>query len=686
MTPGGWASRHLGSLRSHRWELRSQLLALAMLPVIVFAIVWGAYVVQQRAADLQAQLQQRAQLLARQLAVAADYGIFSRNIVALQNLTIAVVKEPSVMSATIYDLNQEILASSQNRHNKGNLPETNIRDLMDQSVRMGKLPIGNRAARWVTYLEPVRSPTVVIEDLPDSQPSVPRQYIIVFAVVEVSSESIASDMLRFSLTVFSLLTGVLVISWLIVKNFSLRIDRRVQAVALAAQQIGEGKSGIRLGRSNITVFDHLSQDINRMSQQLELSRSELEQRVEQATLAMREQRDTAERANSAKTRFLAAASHDLRQPMHALNLLLTALQHEHAKPMRDELMQRIDATSKAMSGLLDALLDISRLDAGGVKPQVATFELLPLLLNVRETYEGLAQIKGIEFHVRPSRLCVHSDPMLIERILGNFVSNAIRYTPAGGRVLVAVRRRGQHCLLQVRDNGPGIEVKDQHAIFEEFVQIQNPQRDRSLGLGLGLAIVQRLAHLLKHPISLRSCPGHGSTFAIELPTRHQLPSKPQGVTATPGGPVNLADPATSSLLGGSRILLVEDDTQVRESYELLLRLWGCDVGSHESASAALEQLSRHDWTPQLIVADYRLGGRLNGVELIAAVRKQLSPTIPAVLITGNTEEPELRQLRDPTIRVLFKPVKPAELMNTLHELLRRAQIANPDAKIDSACN
>ena len=686
MSPGGWARRRIDALRSHRWDLRSQLLALAMLPVIVFAIVWGTYVVQQRADDLQAQLQQRAQLLARQMAVAADYGIFSRNLVALQNLTVAVVKEPSVISATIYDLNQEILATSQNNQNNGNNPMINIKGLMDQSINQGNLPVGSRGVGWIAYLEPVRSPTLTIEDLPEAQSSALKQIVNGYAVVEVSSNAIASEMLRFSLTVFSILAGVLGISWLIVKNFSSRIDRRVQAVALAAQQIGQGKSGIRLGRSNINVFDHLSQDINRMSQRLEQSRSELEQRVDQATLAMREQRDSAERANSAKTRFLAAASHDLRQPMHALNLLLAALQHEHAKPMRQELLQRIDATSKAMSGLLDALLDISRLDAGGVKPQVETFELLPLLLNLRDTYEGLAQIKGVELHVRLSRLWVQSDPMLVERILGNFVSNAIRYTPAGGRVLVAVRERGQRCLLQVRDNGTGIETKDQQAIFEEFIQIHNPQRDRSLGLGLGLAIVKRLAHLLDHPLELRSCPGHGSTFAIGVPIRHKLSANAQGMAVTPGEPTNLAAPAPISLLSAYRILLVEDDTQIRESYELLLRLWGCEVSSCASAGAALAQLGRHGWTPQIIVADYRLGGRCNGVDLITAVRQRLSSATPAVLITGNTEEPELRQLRDQAIRVLFKPVKSAELMNTLHELLPRAQSANPNPQVDPGCN
>lgn len=673
--------RKLGGLLLLHWDLRGQLLALAMLPVLVLAIVWGAYVIRQRANDLQAQLQERAQLLARQMAVAADYGIFSRNLATLQTLTLAVSREPAVVAATIYGVNQEVLAANRAAESLPHPQHYDLRDLINQSARHGNTPVSSSTGRWIAYLEPVRSPSLAIDDLPDSRPLAAQAVFNGYAVVEVSSEAISSELAGFGFGVFALLAGILVSSWIIVRSFSSRIDRRIQAVALAAQQIGQGRAGVRLGTSNIAIFDRLSQDLNRMAERLEQSRLELEQRVEQATVAMREQRDTAERANSAKTRFLAAASHDLRQPMHALSLLLAALKPEQSLHSRQDLLQRVEATTHAMSELLDALLDISRLDAGGVQPREETFELLPLLLRVRDTYEGLAHRKGIEFHVRPSKLWVRSDPMLLQRILGNFVSNAIRYTPSGGRVLLTSRPRGQQCLIQIRDNGPGIGAHDQQAIFEEFVQIHNPQRDRSQGLGLGLAIVQRLAQLLRHPIELRSCPGHGATFAVLVPTMDPV-TRSIGTGGGEFSPAAQAGHASPANLNGYRLLLIEDDALVRESYERLLELWGCDVRSHTSAATALAQLHDLDWAPQLIISDYRLGGGVNGLELIAAVRQHFGATLPAALVTGNTEDPELRKFNDSATRVLFKPVKPAILMRALEELVYLAPHTRSDAVVD----
>ena len=656
-----------GIFRRH-WDLRGQLLALAMLPVLVFAIVWGAYVIRQRANDLQAQLHQRAQLLARQMAVAADYGIFSHNLATLQTLTLAVSREPAVVAATIYDVNQEVLAVNLSAESLSQPQRHDVRNLINQSVQLGNTAVSSSTGRWIAYLEPVRSPSLAIDDLPDGRPLATDALFKGYAVVEVSSEAIRAELVSFGFSVFALLLGILASSWVIVRSFSSRINHRIQAVALAAQQIGQGRAGVRLGPSNIVIFDRLSQDLNRMAERLEQSRLDLEQRVEQATVAMREQRDTAERANSAKTRFLAAASHDLRQPMHALSLLLAALKQEQSQHSREDLLQRVEATTHAMSGLLDALLDISRLDAGGVQPREVSFELLPLLLRVRATYEGLALRKRIEFHVRPSRLWVHSDPMLLERILGNFISNAIRYTPPGGRVLLTSRPRGQHCLLQVRDNGPGIEPEYQQTIFEEFVQIHNSQRDRSQGLGLGLAIVQRLAQLLRHPIELRSCPGHGATFAIRVPSMKPVATSIDLALNESCSAIS-SDQAAPASLQGYRILLVEDDTLVRDSYERLLELWGCDVRSHANAPTALAQLREPDWMPQIIISDYRLGGGLNGLELIAALRQLGTPALPAILVTGDTEETALRDLADPSIHVLFKPVNPAVLSQSLRRFL-----------------
>lgn len=670
--------RQLDRLFGFRRDLRSQLLALAMLPVIAFAIVWGTYVIHQRANDLQAQLQERAQLLARQMAVAADYGIFSGNSGALRSLTLAVSREPAVMVASIYGANKDILATHRTPESEVDSQDIHIdiRELDRQFLGNGQ--IHNSKNRWIAYLEPVRSPALSIDDLPDQTPSTA---INGYAVVVVSTKTINAELTGFVISVLALLAGVLASSWIIVRSFSSLIDRRIKAVALAAQQIGQGQSGVRLGPSKTVIFDRLSNDLNRMAEQLEKSRFELERRVEIATIGMRQQRDEAERANTAKTRFLAAASHDLRQPMHALSLLIAALQQEQSAQSRAHLLERIDVTTQAMSLLLDALLDISRLDAGGVQAQCEACELLPLLMSVSDTHDALAQRKGIDLHVRPCKLLVQSDPVLLQRILGNLVSNAIRYTAPGGRVLIAARKRGQYCLLQVRDNGPGIDPRHQKSIFDEFVQIHNPQRDRSQGLGLGLAIVQRLANLLGHTVTLRSCPDKGSSFGLLIPIADPM-SKGTEINTLTEAKTTHPGPPNSTDLVGCRLLLVEDDTLVRDSYERLLTLWGCEVSSHPTAAAALTEVHAGSFTPQIIISDYLLGQGTDGLKLIASIRRHIGTPIPAALITGNTEDPVLRQNNDHTIRIIFKPVRPAMLLQTLLELLPPSQIPAKPAVIN----
>lgn len=660
----------------HRWQLRGQLLALAMLPVTFFACVWGGYVIQQRSSDLEAQLQQRAQLLSRQMAVAADYGIFSRNQAALQTLTLSVAKEPEVVAAVIYGANQETLATNAVGEFPTAIDTLQIAKLVRESSRQNNASVRQDVGQLIIYLEPVLSPALTIDDVPEGGAASNSAWVKGYALVCVTSEAIFSQSLQFGLAVFALLAAAMTSSWYLVKGISVRIDRRIQAMALAAQQIGSGVTGIRLGFSNVSVFNQLSQDINRMAERLETSRQHLELQVELATAGMREQRDNAERANSAKTRFLASASHDLRQPMHALSLLLAAMRQETSAPMREELLARIEATAEAMGNLLDALLDISRLDAGGVHAHPKGFALQPLLLTLRETYEGLAGRKNIELECRPTHLWAYSDPLLLQRMLGNFISNAIRYTPHGGRVFIAARRRGDQCLLQVRDNGPGIDELHQQSIFEEFVQIHNPQRDRSEGLGLGLAIVRRLAELLGHTLSLRSSAGSGATFSVTVPCTVPLSQdiSDSGVNegelpaVTPGG------------LQGCRILLCEDDHLVRESYERLLCLWGCEVKAYADASSLLLSISQNPWQAQLIISDYRLGGIHNGLQLIHAAHQVLGVEVPAVLITGDTEDPALRLVKAQEVRVLYKPVKPNLLLQTLLELLSSESL--PTAVVD----
>jgi signal transduction histidine kinase len=668
------ATRLLRGLALRHMELRGRLMWLAMLPVLVFAVVWGIYVIRQRDADLAAQLQQRAQLLARQLAVAADYGIFSFNQAALDNLAQGVLRESSVISATIIGADGQVLATRHAQAQGKAIPPGTLQSMLEASRRSGGGGVSEQNAQWVAHLEPVRTPLLVVDDLPE--PSLPQRSDTLHghAIVQVSTHSIQTELFEFGSRVMVLLAGVLLSGWVMARRFSNNIDQRIQAVVQAAQKIGAGHIGIRLPASTIPSFARLSQDINSMAGQLEQSRQRLEQRVHEATQALREQRDAAQQASRDKTRFLAAASHDLRQPMHALNMLLEAMKQESRPDERAKLLERIEASSQAMSALLDALLDISRLDAGSVRFQLGPFELQPLLRRLRDTYESEAERRGIALVVHGSRAWVRSDPMLLERILGNFLSNALRYTPVGGCVLLAVRTRGENCVIQVRDNGPGIALQEQASVFQEFVQLHNPQRDRSQGLGLGLAIVQRLAQLLHHPVGVRSCVGSGATFHIQLP-RCEVAAPPP--TPPSGPPWNGASTQASAGLDGCRILLVEDDALVRDSYARLLQLWGCDARVHANADSVFAALGQDGWRPHLIVTDHRLGGALNGRQLIDALRHRWGADLPAAIMTGDTEDADLGRAGTDQLRVLYKPVKPNELRQVLVQLWREGSGTAP---------
>jgi CheY-like chemotaxis protein len=289
--------------------------------------------------------------------------------------------------------------------------------------------------------------------------------------------------------------------------------------------------------------------------------------------------------------------------------------------------------------------------------------------NLQNTYQSLAEEKGLDLIIRPTKACTRSDPMLLERILSNFVSNAVRYTPLGGVVYVAVRPHGQEWLVQVRDNGPGISPKEQENIFQEFVQLNNPQRDRSQGLGLGLAIVKRLMHLLSHRVAVRSAEGQGATFSVYIPKIELSESTAQ--TAVDNVKAS-NDP--SSQLKGLRILVIEDDELVRKSFQGLLAMWGANVDVFERAELAIQHAIQPDHHPDLIITDHRLGGSHNGLELSREIAQLLSHPIPTLLITGDTEDLSLQRISDKHIHVLYKPVKPNVLIGTIHNLIIRPLI------------
>jgi PAS domain S-box-containing protein len=368
----------------------------------------------------------------------------------------------------------------------------------------------------------------------------------------------------------------------------------------------------------------------------------------------------AEEANLAKSKFLAAASHDLRQPIHAQGLFLSVLARTQLSIYQRDVLTKATTASKASSTMLNALLDFSRIEAGAIKPKWQPFRLQPLLNKLEREFASLADEKGIAYRSRETDLIVQSDPMLVEFILRNLISNAIRYTDHGG-VLVASRKRGGHAVLEVWDTGIGVAPEHQQEIFREFHQLGNPERDQRKGLGLGLAIVDGLARTLGHDLSLASTEHRGSVFRMALPI------------ATTALPVEQASVELGSAsMFNARVLVIDDDEAVRSGMLHLLGDWGCKCETAESIEDALAIVRIH--TPDLVISDYRLREQRTGLEAIAALRELLGDNFPALLITGDTAPERLREAHASGIPLLHKPVSPSLLYSKLASMLPNGSI------------
>nr|WP_246513735.1 ATP-binding protein [Azospirillum picis] len=366
-------------------------------------------------------------------------------------------------------------------------------------------------------------------------------------------------------------------------------------------------------------------------------------------------RREADRANIAKSKFLAAASHDLRQPVQSLMLLMEVLSSRIADGPTRNVLGTMDRSLGALKMLLDGLLDVSRLDAGAVVPDMTAFPLGEVLERVAASSRPVALQKGLLLHIVPSRANVYSDPMLLGRILQNLVENALRYT-AQGRVLIGCRRLRDRVRIEVWDTGIGIPADQQADIFQEFVQVGNASRNRDQGLGLGLAVVRRLSEMMGHPVTVRSSPGRGSVFAVEVPLALAPAAHPPATAAA-------ARPAVPTT-----VLVIEDDEIVREGLRAMLVEWGCTVSAAGSCAEALD-LAHRGPVPDLIIADYRLRDGRTGTEAIREVRLALGRILPGLLVTGDTAPARAQEAEAGNFRVIHKPVRAADLRRAVSEVM-----------------
>lgn len=367
--------------------------------------------------------------------------------------------------------------------------------------------------------------------------------------------------------------------------------------------------------------------------------------------------EAANRANQAKSRFLATASHDLRQPLQTLALLSGALRRMVTGDDAAEVLAQQEHAVATMSRLLNALLDISKLESGAVKPQLHDFRVATVLEAISRGFHAVAQSKGLDLVVEPSEESLHSDPALVEQILKNLVSNAVKYTQHG-RVVVRCRREDAALRIEVLDTGVGIPAAQLAYIYDEFYQVgvaANSSRD---GYGLGLSIVQRLVKLLGARLEAVSEVGRGSVFAVLLPRARSAVRDAERVAArAPAPPV----------AGGARVLLVEDDASVRAATAMLLRVEGYRVTAVASLAAALPTVAQAE--PELLVTDYHLGNGELGTEVITALRARVRPGLKAILLTGDTSAVIKEMHADPNLRVLSKPVNAEALLGLLQALL-----------------
>ena len=358
-------------------------------------------------------------------------------------------------------------------------------------------------------------------------------------------------------------------------------------------------------------------------------------------------KDDAERANVSKTRFLAAASHDLRQPVQAIFFFVSVLAHKLRGHAAQSILDDLQTSVEGLNILLDSLLDVSKLDAGLVAPKETNFSVSAVLDRLAAEFQPIAADKGLALRMVGSSAIIRSDPALLSRIVQNLVANAIRYT-LRGRILLGCRRRGDNLRIEVWDTGIGIPANRTRDIFDEFTQLGNPERDRSQGLGLGLAIVDRLSRLLGHKVDLRSRPGMGSMFAVTVPM--------SGSVVFPRHSVNhgIKAPEASRRL----VVLIDDEVIVLKGLTMVLQAWGYEVISATSEKEAIELLSVTKSAPCLILADYRLREGRTGTEAVLKIREMFASDIPSIIITGDTAPERLREAEASGLSILHKPVQP----------------------------
>ncbi len=610
------------------------MLVIALLPALLAEFGMAAYFTTQALRTASRDVEARAATAAGHLAAALPHALANGDLTLVRDLLENERRNNGLAFARVIDAAGNVVAQG------GDLAGTTGTDHYRQRVPLRPPALDGRANLQTASAAAADSLAYVEIGATLGQSSALRRDVLMHAALLMA--------------VALALTGAL--AW----RLSSRLASQLRHIGQVVERLACDDLSVRTRLPPDGEVGALASGINNMAEALQRHRGELEKRVREATANLTAKKIMAERANHAKSRFFAAASHDLRQPLHALSLFVAALKARNEQAETQTLIDNIEASTAVMELLFNALLDISRLDAGAIEAHPVHFPLRKMLVDLEQQFGAVAAEKQLRLRFRPCDATVYSDPVLVERILANLIANAIRYTDDGG-VLVGCRRRGRTLRISVIDTGRGIPLDQQESVFQEFVQLHNPARDRSKGLGLGLAIVSRLGRLLGHRVDLRSVPAHGSVFSIDVPL---------------GDPTLIRAPALATAPAqtpaDALVVLVDDESAILRGMAELFDNWGIDLVTAHSADEAEQWLATVERVPDVIVSDYRLPDD-DGIAVIARLRQKFERDIPAILVTGDTAPDTILRINRAGFPLLHKPLRPAKLRALLTHLIQRSR-------------
>jgi signal transduction histidine kinase len=623
-----------------RGNLQRDLFRLGVVPCAAVALALTGWFTHHRLQTLEAAFDAEGQAVARQVAAMSDLSLYAGDVPALQNVANAALRGGQVMRVEISNSAGVYVTAG---------PKTSPL----AQLRMFTSPVTLREASRASAFAPAGSTAAG-----DTPIGLVQTFRDTTAYARERSRSLVAGI--------GIALVALLAAWASVRHMARTVARPLRRVSrtVAALEaghfearcgVGEGGAAPAPAAAGAHELAVLARDIDRLAERLQHNRQVSEERVREATAVALQRMAEAEQAALSRARFLAAASHDLRQPLHAMGLFIDGLLPGASAAQRPAML-RLQESTEFMGVLLDDLLEISRLDAQVLTPAITRVSLAALFDQLDAQHAATATESRVRLRWSDRGLAVRSDAALLQRIVGNLVSNALRHAPPGGTVLVAARRGraddgGHGVRIEVRDNGVGIAPIHQGRIFEEFYQVANTERDRRRGFGLGLAICARIATLLGTRITVRSALQAGSTFALTLPAVQ---------AAEASTPEEEPAPVPVAPLAGLNCMVVDDDPAILDGSRALLEQWGCRVECIATGAEAIARLGTGDLRFDAVLCDLQLAGDGDGMDVIAAA-KRLQPDALAVLVSGATGPEVLQRLRRGGVMLLTKPVAPAKL-------------------------